>query len=420
VTLPDGIVVEVEEADKEYVLAASAKFQIDEIYALILLRSYLYNEGISANAGLPGPSFLAQLLNSFADFYFDERIHIFRVLLPLLRAKEDENSPIHTLAAEFLPKIIPDPSKFALSIVDEYLKKTKEKYPSDLQEDPKAATTWAKRNLREQVVLEEVLFWTMWGYAPCSGPLVEAIFNAAYNSNLGRRQANTNLLLDSEGQRLLQDSTALWIVLTIEVLDLEALTQLDSIELSDSPTRTDIYHADPDSLERLHNLITTFSNNQFVCSYVGWSYFLSRLEARAATLSHIPPRFKAFLDSINPPLPRSYSKDRPPVHSEMAKAALSPDTGLFPVLQMLLTNSTMFVTSLAWSSSSSVTDINAIAYRSVLKGSLARLPTFIVDSGYIRPGDCNSGARARGAYPRVRGLRRCLDIAVRKGRICVR
>jgi len=37
---------------------------------------------------------------------------------------------------------------------------------------------------QEQLVLLEVLFWAMWGFVPCSGSLVVAIFNTAYAMNL--------------------------------------------------------------------------------------------------------------------------------------------------------------------------------------------------------------------------------------------
>jgi nuclear pore complex protein Nup188 len=107
-------------------------------------------------------------------------------------------------------------------IIDEYLRKTKEKLPEKLNEDPKAATLWVKQTLKEQLVLLEVLFWTMWGYVPCSGPLLESIFSAAYNSDLGSSQTNYTLLLDEESVQLTQDCVAIWILITVEVLELES------------------------------------------------------------------------------------------------------------------------------------------------------------------------------------------------------
>src|ERR1700723_1704227 len=46
VTLHDGVVVSVEGAD-EYIFAISDKFQIDQVQALILYRSFLYNVGFA-------------------------------------------------------------------------------------------------------------------------------------------------------------------------------------------------------------------------------------------------------------------------------------------------------------------------------------------------------------------------------------
>jgi nuclear pore complex protein Nup188 len=51
VTLQDGVVLRVETLDKDFVYAISDKFQIDEIQAFILLRSFLYNEGSPPQSG---------------------------------------------------------------------------------------------------------------------------------------------------------------------------------------------------------------------------------------------------------------------------------------------------------------------------------------------------------------------------------
>ena len=101
-----------------------------------------------------------ELVDAISAFYFSERLHTFRVLIPLFRAKENSEDFLYPVAFEFLPKIIPDGPKFAQSVIDEYLRKTKEKLPENLN-DPKAATLWVKQMLKEQLVLLEVLFWTM-------------------------------------------------------------------------------------------------------------------------------------------------------------------------------------------------------------------------------------------------------------------
>ena len=253
-------------------------------------------------------------------------------------------------------------------VIDEYLQKTKEKLPEKLNEDPKAATLWVKQTLKEWLVLLEVLFWTMWGYVPCSGLLLESIFSAAYSTALGSSQANNTLLLDEESVQLTQDCAAIWILITVEVLELESLSEPDSIELSDTPSRPDVYHASPESLKRLHDLVIMNTGSQYSCTYLAWTYVLSRLSAKAAETLDIPASFKPFFDYINPPLTRSYTNDQESIHPQMVKACLDSDAGLFNLMQTLLTRSPLFVTAVAWKTGSSITDPNAIAYRSILKG----------------------------------------------------
>ncbi|KAG2045710.1 hypothetical protein BDR06DRAFT_830963, partial [Suillus hirtellus] len=46
VTLADGVVLQVDEVEREFTIAIIAQFGIDEIQAFVLLRSFLYNEGL--------------------------------------------------------------------------------------------------------------------------------------------------------------------------------------------------------------------------------------------------------------------------------------------------------------------------------------------------------------------------------------
>ena len=369
VTLPDGVVIRVGEVDKAYVLAISLRYQIDEIQALILLRSFFYNRGLpSSLEGNVSESQAAELAEAIGGFYFLERISSMRVLIPLFRARVDADQALYDVAGEFLPQIIQDGPKFAKSIVVGYLRKTKDLLPERYREDPKAATTWAKQNLKEQLALLEVLFWTMWGFVPCSGPLVVDIFTAAYDTNLGSSQSNTTLLLDDESRQTLQDCAAIWMLITVEVLELESLGENNTIELSETPSNPDTYHSSPESLRQLHDLVTTHQDSQYSITFLAWAYVISRLSARAADATEIPTSFSTVLDYINPPVNRSFSKDREPLHLQMAKACLEPDVGLLRLLESLLTQSALFVTSISWKSGSSIAEPNAVAYRSVLKG----------------------------------------------------
>lgn len=362
ITLRDGVVCQVEDHDKESVFAISAKFQIDQVQALILLRSFFYNQGLPSHIGDDADSMVDEVVEAITPFYFSERLHVLRIIIPILRALDEPPDPIHPLATDILPKLLPDPRNFVESLVKEYVHKTHEKLPATLDSDPKTASRWAKQNSKEQLVMLEVLFGAMWSYVSRDGPLLVQIFEAAYSTRLGSIQKNSTLLLDEEGSQLQQDSAALWILITIEVLELETIAEGSDIEISDNPDDKDMYTSSPESLMRIHELVTTHGNPQYACTYLAWTFVLSRLVTNAKNLREIPNSYRPFFDAIIPP----HSRD--PIHVLMSKTCLSPDVGLFDLILMLLTKSPLFVTAAAFKTGSSVTDPNVMAYRCVLKG----------------------------------------------------
>ncbi|KIJ69754.1 hypothetical protein HYDPIDRAFT_120759 [Hydnomerulius pinastri MD-312] len=367
VTLADGNVLQVDDVAKEFTIALSTHFDIDEVCALTLLRSFLYNEGLSLDSRSGSDkSLVDELIAAITPFYYSERLFILRVLLPLFRAQENAADPTHAIASEHLLNIIPDGRMFADELIAEYLRKTEESIPSQLNDDPRSASRWAKQNCKEQLVMLEVLFWTMWGYVPCDGPLIVKLLEAAYTTNLGSSQQNTTLLLDDEGAQIQQDTAALWILITIEVLELERVAEPDGLEVSATPADKTFYTSSPESLKRIHELVSSNSNNQHACTYLGWAFVLSRLTMKVQDMKEVPASYRSFFDSALTASPRG--KEREPTHLLMAQTALSNEVGLFKLLQTLLTTSPLFVTAVAWKTGSTVTDPNAIAFRSVLKG----------------------------------------------------
>ncbi|KAJ7492060.1 nucleoporin subcomplex protein binding to Pom34-domain-containing protein [Mycena latifolia] len=370
--LNDGVTLRIEDADKEYVLAVSAKFQIDQVQALILLRSFLYNKGLPSSVGANEDSSLVdELVAAITPFYFSERLSVLRVLLPLFRAKADPDDPLSEFASTFIPTLIPDGLKFAELLVAEYTRKTQVRVPEAMNQNPREAAREAKQNSTEQLVLLEVLFATMWDYVKCDGPIVTKIYEAAYETRLGSVQANASLLLDDEALQLGQDTAAMWTLIMLEVLELETLADPSGvIELSANPKEKDVYTSSPEALQRIHELVTTNDDGQYACVYIAWAFVLSRLAVAVAELEEIPNTYRPFFESILPHLSRAYSKDREPAHVIMARTCLLPNVGLFGTLLNLLTNTPLFVASVAWKRASPVTDPNATAYRSVLKGLL--------------------------------------------------
>ncbi|KAF9226911.1 hypothetical protein BS17DRAFT_697218 [Gyrodon lividus] len=369
VTLADGCVLQVDDVSKEFAVALSTHFDIDEIHAFTLLRSFLYNEGLSVNSGSTSDkSLVEELIAAITPFYYSERLFILRVFLPLFRAQEDPADPVHTIASENLPKIIPDGRGFADELLAEYLRKIDEGIPTNISEDPRAASRWTKQNCKEQLVTLEVLFWTMWGYVPCDGQLVVKLLDAAYTTDLGSSQQNATLLLDDEGAQILQDVAALWILITIEIMELERVAEPDGIEISATPADKMFYTSSPDSLKRIHELVTSNSSNQHACTYLAWAFVLSRLATKIQDMKEVPDSYRSFFDSTLAHPTRG--KEREPIHVLMGRTALSNGVGLFKLLQTLLTSSPLFVTAVAWKTGSTVSDPNAIAFRSVLKGFL--------------------------------------------------
>ncbi|KAG2343590.1 hypothetical protein BDR05DRAFT_933045 [Suillus weaverae] len=366
VTLADGVMLQVDEVEREFTLAISARFEIDEIQAFVLLRSFLYNEGLSSNGGSTDKSVVDELIAAITPFYYSERLFVLRVLISLFRAHENTGDSIHTVATKCLPKILQDGHQFALDLITEYLHKTETDIPEVLHADARIASRWAKQNMKEQLVILEVLFWTAWGYVPCDGPLVVRIFEAAYNTNLGSSQKNSTLLLDDEGNQLQHDCAALWILVTVEVLELERVAEDGGIEITATPSDKTFYPSSPESLRRIHEIVASNLSSQHACTHLAWAFVLSRLTSKAGQLKEIPESYRGFLDSMHPHHNRS--KERELSHVLMARAAFSPEAGLFKLLLTLLTTSPLFVTSVAWKTGSTVTDPNAIAFRSVLKG----------------------------------------------------
>ncbi|KAG1789311.1 uncharacterized protein HD556DRAFT_820465 [Suillus plorans] len=298
--------------------------------------------------------------------YYSECLFVLRALIPLFRAHKNTGDSIHTVATKCLPRILQDSHQFALDLITEYLHKTEMDIPEVLHASARIASRWAKQNMKERLVTLEVLFWTVWGYVPCDGPLIVRIFETAYNTNLGSSQKNSTLLLDDEGNQLQHDRAALWILVAVEVLELERVAEDGGIEISATPSDKTFYPSSPESLRRIHEILTSNLSGQHARTYLAWAFILSRLTSKAGQLKEIPESYRRFLDS--PHLHHNCYKEREPSHVLMARAAFSPEAGLFKLFSTLLTTSPLFVTSVAWKTGSTVTDPNAITFRSVLKG----------------------------------------------------
>ena len=374
VRLRDGVHVQVEQADKDFIFAISARFNIDEVEALVLFRSFLYNEGnvlqeLESNGN---DAFVQRVVDAFLPFYHAERRCLARLLVPIFRAQEDDHSFFHSEAANILPQIIPNGPAFVQDVVAQYVEKTRAPLDEKSSNDPRLASRWAKENLRDQLVLLELLFWAMWSFVPRQGPTVAKIYQTAYETNLGSVQHNATLLLDEEGSRLQQDCAAVWLLLMIEVLELETFSDNGNPEISGTPSTEGIYTSHPDSIQRIHQLVTSHSDSNYAAVYLAWTLIVARLETAVATLDECPPAYRSFFDSLDVQNRRPFSKNRGPIYTSMLQRVLDPSVGLLNLILSLLTTTPLFVTSIAWKTDSSISEPNAVAYRSVVKGAQCR------------------------------------------------
>ncbi|PCH40742.1 hypothetical protein WOLCODRAFT_99195 [Wolfiporia cocos MD-104 SS10] len=371
-TLRDGVVLRVEPADKTFIFAISKHFEISEVAALVLLRSFMSNEGFPVSTGKGEESDIVnELLDAITPFYYSERLNLLRTLIPLFRADMNPEDPLSAVAADILPEVLDDGNSFADKLLKEYVNKAQAKLPPRAGTDPHLAAPWARQNAREQLVILEVLFWTMWNSAACDGPTVEHIYKTAYETALGMKQQNSTLLLDEESVQLLRDMASLWILVMLEVLELEHLAD-GKVDLVEEPNgeQKHYYWASPESLIRIHELVLSHTESHYVITFIAWAYVLLRLAHAAIQLQEKPKRYTEFFEIILPQPSRSYTKEREPIQLLMARTCLNPDAGLFNLLHSLLTSSPVFVTAAAWKTASSITDPNAVAYRSVVKGLL--------------------------------------------------
>ena len=116
VTLPDGVVIRVEDADKEFIHALSSRFGIDQVHALVLLRFFFYNEGLPADVGAgsdgSAPAIIQELVKAITPFYYSERLYVLRTLIPFFRSLQSPGNPILEIAEAIIPKIITDAAAF--------------------------------------------------------------------------------------------------------------------------------------------------------------------------------------------------------------------------------------------------------------------------------------------------------------------
>ncbi|KAG8906137.1 hypothetical protein FRB99_007527 [Tulasnella sp. 403] len=361
VTLSDGTLLQVTPEDKETVWELSTKLDLDEVQALTLFRLFLFNEGLTKTH----PTGPYVLMDALTDFYFEERLYAMRLAGALLRIKENMSDPHQSMASEFISSHIPNLTQFAQALLDAVTERAHKKLRDPLVRDPRIAARWAKQNLKEQLCLLEVIFWS--AVAHTADPaFVSSFFEAIHHTNLGRHQEYKDLLLDDQSAQLFQDIQVLFGVTAVQLLKLDKL--LD--ETLDLQTAMDTWHgylSSPDEVDKIHNTVANFPDDAgFSPIVLAWGYIVSRISRMPR--QEIPDNYHRFYEVLNPPPPRRVRLAIAEPTLSVADSVISRAVmlGLFPTLLRYL-KSPHFSTTVAATLASAISDPNNGQYRYVLK-----------------------------------------------------
>jgi nuclear pore complex protein Nup188 len=336
---------------QEFVLAASDKFGIDEVWAAVLIKSFLWNQGLPDSSARPGASgssedFVNELLSSFTPFYTSERLSLIRMLIPLFRAFNHPLDPLQPLAIEFLEELFPtteSKESWIRNILFTLRARRLHTPPAALMNSsPRKAAESAFQAVNEQLVLLELLFFSIWSFITPSFALLHEVWKEAMDANLGTpsAQSSRDLLRGAKEGEALQDVRTFWVVVCIETLGLEELT----VGFAEVP----ILLSDPNNITTLRTLLSTSSSKQ------GGDPFYSPLHLALSLF----PNLETGSDSDSPAF------------------TVTIPRGSFTLLTHLIYTTSIFNIHLAWSRNSVLSDPGSVAARSIIKGK-PRLLSFL-------------------------------------------
>ncbi|KAF8709175.1 Nucleoporin subcomplex protein binding Pom34, partial [Rhizoctonia solani] len=351
VKLIDGSKTRVSDEEKEEALKISARFQLDEIEALVLLRScFAHADPSSLDPDASGhAAYESELQDALETYYFEQRHHLLRVFLSLLAASVDPDHPFHTPAIDATRSLMPDYGSFSLDLLNEIDRRTRQPLPLSIISQPSAASRWARQSIREQLCLLELLFAVLWEINPCPSTLVLRVFEVLFASDFGQSQADANNLMDEEGSQLLADLECFWVLIVLQTIALDDVIGRDTMKEG--------LLEDPKTLLSIHNLIISSfrTKPRYSPLIMGWGIVLFHF-TNATTPEPRSGPLATFFDTIVPPVPAT------PLYQQCAEIALSEDSGLFPYLLQLL-NSPALNSSASSRNASAVTTPNSFPYR---------------------------------------------------------
>jgi nuclear pore complex protein Nup188 len=343
VKLPDESELPTDEI-QDYVVAISDKLGIDEVWAAVLLRSFLWNHGLPESVAQNGAGISQDLVNdllaSFIPFYTSERLSLIRTLVPLFRANDHESDPLQALSIEVLGTLFPtveDKEAWVRGILATLKARRMHSPPKELMStNPRKAAESAFQALNEQLVLLELLFFSIWSFVTPSFELITDIWKEAMEAELGSSsaQSSRDLLRGAKENEVLQDLRTFWILVCIETLSLERL----AAPVQEIPMLLQT----PGSVSTLETLLS------------------AEMKKHPGDPFYVPLQLALSLYS-------TLEVDEDPEADSHVKRVAIP-RGTFQLLTHLIYNTTVFNLHLAWSRNSALSDPGSVAARSIIKG----------------------------------------------------
>jgi nuclear pore complex protein Nup188 len=331
---------ELDSAQISDILTLSDEFNIDEVETFVLYRALIFSYGERIDKDekdtlLSGD----ELLNAFADFYFQERLAVLRIITILVCVRSDPEEWRYGIADVALSSIAPDPTSLVEALLAQVEAHSGPNPPSFAKAASRRSSKYAKQVLREQICQLELVFWLLWAWHQATPPPVLTIIKTACNTTLGAKQYLANFLLDDEGARLQRHFDILWTLIVITAFDLDHLTSPGNIILSDTPSPA---YFDPKQVQELYNLIMpNVTDPQYTCLIMVWSIVLDQLgKAALAAGASLPSSYNSFLTTIIPDFDLTSSPRSESIALLLAHRAFTFD--LVPRLQATLATSPLF------------------------------------------------------------------------------
>ncbi|PWN26008.1 hypothetical protein BDZ90DRAFT_254662 [Jaminaea rosea] len=367
----------------------SSRHDLDEVVALTFLRSFLDSEdrsldvlvasrAPSSSSKRKGRSSLAdeavaELLDAFTVFLFEEELHITRCVAALLRIADDAEHDYYRVAQDLLPSIAtPTFGRECLSRIKVH---TSTPLPSLIRDSPRYSPYWAKHGLRQQLALLEVVFLLYYSRLSPSADVVVAVLTLLQETSMGQQQAN-EAFFDSQSVELLGCVQQMLAFIAVESLELEAAMggyQLPSPDDTSAAEQRSIWQSAEHLNQALEILESTSSADPAKAPILlAWALVLHKLDD--ALEDDVPPHLSDLAQVITP------EDGGPPIWTRLASAAFTPAMGLFPAMKSMALSP--FLAPDSSSAHFEVTVASSLAFRSVFKGLLLGI-TEVVRPEYV-------------------------------------